>query len=108
MRRLYNEEGIGEYLIPQYRKKNWKIAKYRVENRRNTDTAFMIGHAYLRSYPSREFDYLKQSTSAIASLKNIDLHIIESRAQMNSAAIPWKIFFYRIPLAKRMKIRIPQ
>ena len=31
--------------IPQHRKKNWQIPKYRVENRRNTDTAFMIGHA---------------------------------------------------------------
>ena len=59
MRRLYNEGGIGEYPMPQYRKKNWKTAKYRVQNRRNTDTAFMIGHAYLKPYPSRVFDYLK-------------------------------------------------
>ena len=29
--------------------------KYRVENGRNTDTAFMIGDAYLPLYPSREF-----------------------------------------------------
>ena len=27
---------------------------------------------------------------------------------MNSTAIPWRIFFYRIPLARRMKDRIPQ
>ena len=27
----------------QYRKENWQIPKYRVENRRNTNTAFMIG-----------------------------------------------------------------
>ena len=34
------EGDIGGYPIPQYRKKNWQIPKYRVENRRNTDTAF--------------------------------------------------------------------
>ena len=43
----------------QYRntvRKNWQlIPKYRVENRRNTDTAFMIGHAFLTLYPSRLF-----------------------------------------------------
>ena len=33
---------------PQNRKKNCQISKYRVENRRNTDTAIMIGHAYLK------------------------------------------------------------
>ena len=38
---------MGGYLIPQYRRKNWQIPKYRVENGRNTDTAFMIGDAYL-------------------------------------------------------------
>ena len=32
-----------------------KIGKYRDENRRNNDTAFMIGHAYLTLYPSRVF-----------------------------------------------------
>ena len=46
---------LGRYPIPQYRKKNWQIPKYRVENRPNTDTAFMIGHAYLTLYPSRVF-----------------------------------------------------
>ena len=30
-----------------------KIPKYRVENRRNTETAFMIGHAYVKLYLSR-------------------------------------------------------
>ena len=38
-------------------KKNWQIPKYRVQNRRNTDTAFMIGHAQLKLYPSRVFVY---------------------------------------------------
>ena len=45
--------------IPQHRKKNWQIPKYRVENRRNTDTAFMIGHDYSKLYPSRVFACLK-------------------------------------------------
>ena len=31
------------------------VPKYRVENRRNTDIAFMIGHAYLKLYPSPMF-----------------------------------------------------
>ena len=36
------EEGdIGGYPIPQYRKKKWQIPKYRVENRLNTDTAYI-------------------------------------------------------------------
>ena len=39
------EGDIRGYPIVQYRKKNWQIPKYRVENGRNTDTAFMIGHA---------------------------------------------------------------
>ena len=46
------------YPIPQYRKKNWEIPKYRVKNRRNTDTAFVIGHVYSKLYPSRVFVYL--------------------------------------------------
>ena len=49
------EGDIGGYPIPQYRTKNLQIPKYRVENLRNTDTAFMIGDAYLTLYPSREF-----------------------------------------------------
>ena len=39
----------------QYRKKNWQIPKYRVKNRRNTDTAYIFGLAYLKLYPSRVF-----------------------------------------------------
>ena len=35
------EGDIGEYPIPQYRKKKWQIPKYRVENRLNTDTAYI-------------------------------------------------------------------
>ena len=50
-----NEEDIVWYPIPQYRKKNWQIPKYRVKNRRNTDTAFMIGRVYLKLYPFRVF-----------------------------------------------------
>ena len=42
------EGDIGGYPISQYRKNNWQIPKYRVENRRNTDTAIMIVHAYLK------------------------------------------------------------
>ena len=41
------------------KKKEWQIPKCRVENRRNTDVAFKIGHTYLKSYPSRVFAYLK-------------------------------------------------
>ena len=44
----YVDGDLGGYPIPQYRKKNWQIPKYRVENRRNTDTAIMIVHAYLK------------------------------------------------------------
>ena len=65
-----NEGDIGGYPVPQYRTKNWQIPKYRVENGRNTDTAFMIGDAYLTLYPSRVFlsqAYIhKKSTSAFA------------------------------------------
>jgi len=53
-----SEEGRGGYPIPQYRKKNCQILKFRVENRRNTETALMIGHAYLKLYPPRVFVYL--------------------------------------------------
>ena len=51
--------GHWGYPIPQYHKKNWEIPKYRVKNRRNTDTAFIFSHAYLKLYPSRVFVYLK-------------------------------------------------
>ena len=45
-----------------------------VENRRNTETAFKIGHAYLKLYPSRVFVFSQaciheDSTSAIAARK---------------------------------------
>ena len=46
----------------QYRNTARKIGNYQnnsAENRQNTDTAFMIGHAYLNLYPSRVFVYLK-------------------------------------------------
>ena len=57
---VHSSEGdIEGYPIPQYRMKNWQIPKYRVENGRNTDTAFMIGDAYLTLYPSRMFFYVK-------------------------------------------------
>ena len=36
-----------------------EIPKYRVKNRRNTDTAFVIGRVYLKLYPSPVFVYLK-------------------------------------------------
>ena len=29
--------------------------------------------------------------------------VLDRRAQMNGSAVPWRIFFYRIPSAKRMK-----
>ena len=48
---------ICRYPIPQYRKKNGQIPKYRVKIWRNTDTAFIFGHAYLKLYPSRVFVY---------------------------------------------------
>ena len=56
---MHSSEGdIEGYPIPQYRMKNWQIPKYRVENGRNTDTAFMIGDAYLTLYPSRVFFFI--------------------------------------------------
>ena len=51
--------GHWEYQILQDRKKNWQIPKYCVKNRRNTDTAFIFGHAYLKVYASRVIVYLK-------------------------------------------------
>ena len=41
-RLVEGDMGGGGYPIQQYRNKNWQIPKYRVD-RRNTDTAFMIG-----------------------------------------------------------------
>ena len=56
---MIDEGDIGGYPILQYRKKNWQIPKYRVENWWNTDTVFVMGHAYLKLYPSRMLFYLK-------------------------------------------------
>ena len=33
---------------------------------------------------------------------------LDRRGQMNGTVIPWRTFFYRIPLARRTKNRIPQ
>ena len=54
-----NEGEIEGYPKSQYSKKNWQIPKYRVYNRPNTETAFMVSYAYLKLYPSRVFVYLK-------------------------------------------------
>ena len=67
----WKEGDFGGYPIPQYRKKYWQIPKYCVKNRPNTDTTVMIGHVYLKLYPSRVFVYLNlvctRATSDIAS-----------------------------------------
>ena len=52
--------GVAKY-HNTVRKIAWQITKYRVENRRNTDTASMIGHAYLMLYPSCMFFYVKHA-----------------------------------------------
>ena len=59
-RRVWRGTLVG-YPIPQYRTKNWQIQKYHVKNGRNTDTAFMIGDAYLTLYPSRVFFFFISS-----------------------------------------------
>ena len=56
---LLYEADIGGTQYCYTVRKLGKYLKYRVENRRNTDTAFMIGHAYLKLYPSRVSVYLK-------------------------------------------------
>ena len=58
----------------QNKKKKGKIPICRFKNRRNTDIAFKIGHAYLKLYPSRVFVFSQaciheKSTSAIAARK---------------------------------------
>ena len=72
---LQQEGDIGGYPIPQYRTKNWQIPKYRVENGRNTDTAFTIGvsiwfffyhyfylkHAYARNQPQPSRENVRRS-----------------------------------------------
>ena len=142
----------------QYRntvRKNWRILKYRVENGRNTDTAFMTGDAYLALYPNSRvcvffnlFIYFFISSMYTPELnlslrhvrrsridrykdrkaRSLDvlphhrvfqklcIHLrlrlksskywptLDRRGQMNSTAIPSRIFF--LP-ARRMKNRIP-
>ena len=46
-------------LLPQYRKKNWQIPKHRVENRRNTDTAFYDRSRLLNVLSISRVFYLK-------------------------------------------------
>ena len=57
--RVQGSANLKNTAIPQYRKKNWQIPEYSVKDRRNTDTAFIFGHAYLKLYLSRVFVYLK-------------------------------------------------
>ena len=52
--------GVAKY-HNTVRKIAWQIPKYRVENGRKTDTASMIGHAYLMLYPSCMFFYVKHA-----------------------------------------------
>ena len=70
LRYPWKEGDVGGYPIPQYRKKDWQIPKYCVQNRPNTDTTVTIGHVYLKLYPSRVFVYLHhvctRTTSDIA------------------------------------------
>ena len=64
----------------------WQIPKYRVENRPNTNNAFMIGDAYFTLYPSRVFFFLisqarihQKSTSTFAIEKTWeDLELIST------------------------------
>ena len=51
--------GGGGGPIPQYRKKNWQIPKYRVENRRNTDTPFYDRSRLLNVLSISRVFYLK-------------------------------------------------
>ena len=53
--------GVPNTAIPQYRKKNYHIPKYRVQN-----TVFMIGQAHLKLYPSRVFVYHKHVSPEIS------------------------------------------
>ena len=50
------------------KKTKGKIPIRRVENRRNTDTAFKIGHAYLKLYPSRVFVFSQACIQEKATL----------------------------------------
>ena len=57
---------VGTLGGTQYPKKNWQIPKCRVKNRRNIDTAYIFGHAYLKLDPSRVFVYIISSVYAPA------------------------------------------
>ena len=124
----------------QYRntvRKNWQlIPKYRVENRRNTDTAFMIGHAFLTLYPSRLFFISSMYTPEInLSLreKTWDLRLLDvlpisptSNHQklcihlplftvkskvfqiFRRGQIPWRIFFALNTVSQKDETCIPQ
>ena len=69
--------GGGGYPIQQYRNKNWQIPKYRVD-RRNTDTAFMIGTTIEKdALPiSSQINCQKlcNHLPLVKSLKNTDVH----------------------------------
>ena len=84
--------GIGEYRIPQDRKKNWQIPKYCVKNRRNTDTAFIFGHAYLKGVSisrdclSQAFMH-QQSTSAITRKRETTSNSVGSTIEKDALPI---------------------
>ena len=82
LRYSWKKGDVGGYPIPQYRKKYWQIPKYWVKNRPNTDTTVMIGHVYLKLYPSRVFVYLNhvctRTTSGIARKREKALGEIHS------------------------------
>ena len=100
--------------------------------------AFYLKHVYTRNQPqtsrenvrrsrierynnrkARSLDFLPISWSQ-SNCPKLCIHLplspksskywptLDRRDQMNGNAIPWRIFFYRIPLPRRMKNRIPQ
>ena len=52
---VLSEGDIGGYPIPKEKLANTEKPR---QNRRNTDTPFMIGQVYLKLYPFRVFVYL--------------------------------------------------
>ena len=72
------------YPVLLYCKKTWKILKYGVENqKKKTDTASMVGHAYVKLYSFSMFINLKyvlhqKSTSVTATKRkktsNLSVH----------------------------------
>lgn len=67
------------YPVRLYCKKTWKILKYGVGNQQNTDTASMVGHAYVKLYSFSMVIYLKyvlhqKSTSATATKREKTLN----------------------------------